>query len=128
MWAKRVAVGVFAAMTTLSAVTACSHYGQAAGDIAPSNAIAVQVHNDNFLDMDVFAVSQGVATRLGTVSGTGSRTFVMDASLATPGLRVIATPIGGSGRASSGSLSVAPGQTIEFRIGTLLSNSTVFIK
>ena len=35
---------------------------------------------------------------------------------------------GGSGRATTGSLAVTPGQTIDFRIGPVLSNSTVIIR
>jgi hypothetical protein len=36
---------------------------------------------------------------------------------------VVATPIGGNGRASSGPLIVSPGQTVNFTIGPVLSQS-----
>jgi hypothetical protein len=78
--------------------------------------------------MDVYAVSDGLATRLGTVSGNGSRNFVLDASLASRDLRIVATPIGGNGRASTGAVTVAPGQTIDFTVGPEMRNSRVFIR
>ena len=78
--------------------------------------------------MDVYAVSAGLATRLGTVTGNSSRNFVLDPTVATPDLRIVATPIGGNGRASTGQVLAAPGQTIDFTIGSVLRNSTVFIR
>jgi len=121
-------VGLIAATATVSGLGACSHTNEAAGELAPSSAIGLHVRNDNFLDMDVYAVSDGLATRLGTVTGNSSRNFVVNASMAVPDFRIVATPIGGNGRASTGALSVTPGQTIDFTIGSVLRNSTVFIR
>jgi hypothetical protein len=128
MWQRRVVVGIFAAMMTTVAASACSRSGEAAGEVVPANAVGVTVKNDNFLDMDVFSVSNGVATRLGTVSGTTTRSFVLDPAVTATGVRLVASPIGGNGRASSGQLTVGPGQTIEFHIGTILSNSSAYIR
>jgi hypothetical protein len=129
MRGKRLLVGLIAATATLPVASACSHNTrEAGGEVAPATAIGLHVKNDNFLDMDVYAVSDGLATRLGTVTGNGSRNFVLDASLAVQDFRIVATPIGGNGRASSGSVSVSPGQTIDFTIGSTLRNSTVFIR
>jgi hypothetical protein len=130
LW-KRLAIGVLscATMSTLGlGATGCSRTGQAAGEVAPTSAIGLRVRNNNFLDVDVYAVSAGLATRLGTVTGNSSRNFVLDASLATPDLRIVATPIGGNGRASTGQVLVSPGQTIDFTIGSILQNSTVIIR
>lgn|SRR5512143_4058724 len=121
-------VALIAATTTVSAAGACSRTNEAAGEVAPASAIGLHVKNENFLDMDVYAVSDGLATRLGTVTGNSSRNFVLDASLAALDLRIVATPIGGNGRASSGVIAVSPGQTVEFTIGSMLRNSTVFIR
>jgi hypothetical protein len=130
MRGTRLMVGLLAAAATLGSATACSRSSEyeAAGDIAPANKIAVHVQNDNFLDVDVYAVSEGIATRLGTVTGNGSRTFVIDPSLAAQDLRIVATPIGGNGRASTGSIVVGPGQTVDFRVGSTLRNSSVIIR
>lgn len=128
MRGKRFLIGLFAATATIPAASACSHTQEAGGEVAPASAIGLHVKNENFLDMDVYAVSDGLATRLGTVSGNGSRNFVLDGSMAVQDFRIVATPIGGNGRASTGSVTVSPGQTIEFTIGSTLRNSTVFIR
>ena len=128
MRSKFLVVGLVAAMSTLATVSACSRTQTAAGEIAPATSIGLHVKNENFLDMDVFVVSQGVATRLGTVTGNASRDFMVDGSLAAQGLSIVATPIGGNGRAGTGSLAVTPGQTIDFTIGSILRNSRVFIR
>lgn len=127
MRATRLIIALFAVGSTLVSATGCSRNNMAAGDVSPANTIGVHVQNDNFLDMDVYAVSEGLATRLGTVSGNGSRTFVLDATLAAQDLRIVAAPIGGNGRAGTGPIVVSPGQTIDFRIGTLMRNSSVSI-
>ncbi len=128
MRSKCLAMVLAAAVATMP-LTACSHSNEAAGDVVPMEGLALHVANDNFLDMDVYAVSDGVATRVGTVTGNGARDFRIRGSLAINGdLRIVATPIGGAGRASTGSLSVAAGQTIDFRIGSTLANSSVFIR
>jgi hypothetical protein len=125
---KYLLVGLFAAGGMVSTVSACSRTNEAAGEVAPASAIGLHVRNDNFLDMDVYAVSDGLATRVGTVTGNSSRNFVLDASLANLDFRIVATPIGGNGRASTGAIAVAPGQTIDFTIGSILRNSNVFIR
>lgn len=126
---RRVVVGLFAAMMTTMAATACSRTGEEAGEVVPANAVGLTVRNNNYLDMDVYTVVNGVSTRVGTVTGSTTRSFVLDPSVALQsGIRIVASPIGGNGRASSGSLVVAPGQTIEFDIGTILSNSSAVIR
>jgi hypothetical protein len=128
MRGPRFLIGLLAVGSLLSAGGACSRANQAAGEISPANMITVVVKNENFLDMDVYAVSQGLATRLGTVTGNGTRTFLSDASMAAQDFRIVATPIGGNGRASTGALVVSPGQTVDFRIGSTMRNSSVFIR
>jgi hypothetical protein len=125
----RLMVGLLAIGATLGSASACSrNQFEAAGDVAPANMIGVHVQNDNFLDVDVYAVSEGLSTRLGSVTGNSSHMFAIDASLAAQDLRIVATPIGGNGRASTGSINVSPGQTIEFRVGSTLRNSSVVIR
>ncbi len=129
MRATRLVISLFAVGVTLGSATACSHnYYEAGGDVAPAQMIGLTVHNDNFLDMDVYLVSQGLATRVGTVTGNGTRNFVLNASVASQDLRIVATPIGGNGRATTGTITVTPGQTIDFRIGSTLRNSSVLIR
>jgi hypothetical protein len=121
-------VGFVVASAILPAATACSHTNEAGGDVVPAAAIGLTVTNDNFLDMDVYAVTDGLSTRLGTVTGNGHRSFSLSPSMASRDLRIVATPIGGNGRASTGEVVVSPGQIIDFRIASLLRNSTVSIR
>jgi len=125
----RFLVGMLAIGATVPMAGACTHSTQASGDVAPSTAIGLRVKNDNFLDMDVYAVAAGLATRLGTVTGNSRRNFVLDASMADgQDFRIVATPIGGNGRATTGNIAVSPGQLIDFTIGSTLRNSSVIIK
>ena len=83
-----------------------------AGSTQPvANALLVRVLNQSSSTMDVYSVtSGGDATRLGTVSGSSSGSFVLDPSYFPTGqLRLIGAPIAGNGRASSGLLNVMAG-------------------
>ncbi len=100
------------------------------GAVQPvAGAVAVHVVNNAFNDVDVYAVSEGVAHRLGTVTATSSDNFVLDPSYFPTGqLRLIAAPIGGRARASSGLLNVEAGQTIEFDIAPHLQESSAIVR
>ena len=104
--------------------------GTAAGGVVPRpDAVALTVQNQNFADMDVYVVSEGLATRLGMVMSNSTAQFTLDPSFfPTQELRIVATPIGGNGRASSGPLSVGPGQTISFTIAGVLRHSTATVR
>lgn len=129
MWGLRRWVGILAIGATVPMAAGCAHTAQASGDVAPVTSIGLRVRNDNFLDMDVYAVSAGLATRVGTVTGNSRRNFVLDASMADgQDFRIVATPIGGNGRATTGNIAVGPGQLIDFTIGSTLRNSSVIIR
>jgi hypothetical protein len=128
MRSTRLIIALFAAATAVSTLSGCSRTGQAPGDLAPATSIGLKVTNQNYWDMDVYAVSDGLATRIGTVNGNNSRTFTLHSSLASRDLRIVATPIGGNGRASTGNVLVSPGQIIDFTIGSTMRNSTVSVR
>ena len=128
MRARDFVVGLSLALVTGITASACARTNEAAGTVVPANVVGLRVQNNNVLDVDVYAVSQGVPTRLGTVTGNSTRDFVVDGSLVTQDFRVIATPIGARGQASTGAIIVSPGQTIEFTVGSTLRNSTVSIR
>ena len=128
MRARAFVVGLSVAIVTGVAASGCARTNEAAGTVVPANVVGLHVQNNNFLDVDVYAVSQGVPTRLGTVTGNTTRDFVVDGSLVTQDFRVIATPIGARGQASTGAIIVSSGQTIEFTVGSTLRNSTVSIR
>jgi hypothetical protein len=62
------------------------------------------------------------------VTGNGSRHFLLDPMVGSRNFRLLAVPIGGAGRASSGTVAVSAGQTIVFTVGAVLANSNVLIK
>ena len=110
-------------------VDACGgRTGEAGGEVVPARSVGLDVKNQNFLDVDVFQIVDGFSTRLGTVTGNGTRHFLLDPVVGSRDFHLIAVPIGGAGRASSGVLAVSPGQTIVFTVGAVLANSNVLIK
>jgi hypothetical protein len=128
MRGKQLLIGLFSVGAVLGSATACSHASESGGELAPSGAIGVSVRNDNFLDVDVYAVSDGLPSRLGTVTGNSRRIFAIDPSFSSRDLAIVARPIGGSGLASTGKVLVSTGQTIEFTVGSSLNNSTVVVR
>ena len=87
------------------------------------------VRNDNFSDMDLYAVSSGLATRIGTVSGLSTQSFALSSTMINGSdFRVVATPIGGNGRASTGPIIVGSGSTVTFRIASVLNQSSASVR
>jgi hypothetical protein len=90
-----------------------------------ANDVMLIVENQNFADVDIYALSSGLPTRIGTVSGGNTTArFALSPTVTTAvDFRLVATPIGGNGRASSGPLAASPGRTIKFTIGPSLGTS-----
>lgn len=118
------------AALVLALTTAGCHRGGFAN--APENtqgAVGLVVQNQNFYDMDIYVVSQGVATRVGDVNGNSTARFRLDPSFFPSNeLRIVATPVGGNGRAFSGPLNVGPGQSIVFTVAPVLRQSSAVIR
>lgn len=105
-------------------VTACRSSN--AYDIASrqANDAILVVENQNFADVDVYALSAGLPTRIGTVPGNTTLRFALSSTvIAASDFRLIATPIGGNGRGVSNILVVSPGQTIKFTVAPVLNQS-----
>jgi hypothetical protein len=93
------------------------------------NGVDLVVRNDNFADMDLYAIADGLPTRIGTVTGNSSQRFELSESMyRSTDLRIVGTPIGGNGRASTGPIQVGAGQTIYFSIAPTLRQSTVSVR
>jgi hypothetical protein len=130
MTSPRFRIHTMALALVLLAASACVHQPQ--GDEeepAPKNdPIAVHVRNDNFLDMDVYAIVGGARRRLGMVSGNSAGDFSIDWDLSIgQSISVIAVPIGGRGTASTGSLNIGFGQMIDFTVASVLQQSRVSV-
>lgn len=98
----------------------------AADSAGPSRAIAVQVNNENFNEMDVYLVHDGARWLVGQVGGLTKATLTVPASLAPPDQRVRlrAEAIGGGGGTMTPLLIVPPGQQVYWTIGADPSLST----
>ena len=118
-----------AALTLIVVLAGCAKNKAQEGELFPrAEPIPVHVRNENFLDMNVAVVANGISRRLGLVSGNSSADFKIAWSVANgQGIVLTATPIGARGSAGSGSLNVAPGQVIEFRIGSVLRQTTATV-
>ena len=130
MYAKWISVAALVAALSLAGCTSMERSGNAGGDVgAASDAVSVLVTNNNYSDVNVYAVRGGERIRLGTVTGNSSATFAMDRSIyGVNDVSLIGVPIGGFGSARSGRLSLSPGDSVEFRIMPVIDQSTVFVR
>jgi hypothetical protein len=128
MFGKRVVVGLLFLMLSVAGA-GCHQGGFQNAPVGTQGSVNLVVQNQNFYDMDLYVVSEGLATRIGDVTGNNTARFVLDPSFFPANeIRVIATPVGGNGRASSGALNVGPGQTIHFTIGSSLRQSSATVR
>jgi hypothetical protein len=123
---RRFAMLCFVAMAGLPA---CSRKPNPNEEMVPRpDPIPLHVKNENFLDMNLYVVVNGVQRRLGTVSGNAQADFKIDASMVMgQTFAVLAVPIGGRGSANTGQLNVGPDQMISFRIASTLRQSAVSV-
>lgn len=97
---------------------ACKTFSRGSGASNQNQVTVLQVDNQGFQDMDVFAVRSSQRVRLGTAPGNGKSNFNIPSSLVsglTP-LRFIADPIGGRRASVSEEITVAPGDTVVLTI------------
>ena len=85
----------------------------------------VQIDNQNFNDMNIYLLDEGTRVFLGAVNGlsTGTLAIPRAASSSSFQVRLLADPIGSSIPITTPNLSVGPGQTVYWTIGTTASNS-----
>ena len=97
--------------------------GQAAK--APHAETVVQIDNQNFNDMNIYLLDADTRVFLGAVNGlsTGTLAIPRAASSSSVRVRLLADPIGSAIPITTPSLSVGPGQTVYWTIGSTPSNS-----
>ncbi len=102
----------------LLGASACKTFSRGSDDAGQSQPTVLQVDNQGFLDMNVYAARSSQRVRLGTATGNGKTSFTIPSSLVsglTP-LRFVADPIGGRRASVSEEITVAPGDTVVLTI------------
>jgi hypothetical protein len=118
-----VALGLAAA----PAGTTASPQSGRAGTPANDRQVTVQVENNNFQDVDVYAMSQGMTWRLGTVAALQQTSFKLPQGMVVPDgdVRLIFAPIGAWNYWVSPRVLVSPGDRLTSQVGSSLDFSTV---
>jgi hypothetical protein len=102
----------------LLGASACKTFSPGAGASDQSYPTVVQVDNQGFLDMNIYAARSGQRVRLGTAAGNSKTNLTIPSGLViglTP-LRFIADPIGGTRASVSMEVTVAPSDTVVLTI------------
>ena len=101
----------------LATLTACGNRTAAAGP-EPASTATVQVENQGFTDMVIYAVSGGQRVRLGLATGNSTKSFTIPRYLLSGAgpIRFLADPIGGSRTPVSEEMSVRAGDVVTLTI------------
>jgi len=102
----------------IAGVVACNAFKHGSDTTEPSQPTVVQVDNQGFLDMTVYAARSTQRVRLGIATG-GSKTNFNIPSVLMSGLtplHFVADPIGGRRASVSQEITVAPGDTVVLTI------------
>jgi len=102
----------------LAGATACNAFRHGSDTSDSAQPTVVQVDNQGFLDMTVYAARSSQRVRLGIAVGNNKTNFNIPPVLVsglTP-LRFVADPIGGRRASVSEEITVAPGDTVVLTI------------
>jgi hypothetical protein len=116
----------------LSAFPACHHappgHPEPASDSTrKSTDIPLEVINHNWLDVIIYIVRDGERVRLGIATASSQASFTLPARLIGQSgeIRLFGHPIGGSAGAVTETVTVQPGQWIEWTLESDLSRSAI---
>lgn len=87
--------------------------------------VTIRVVNQNWHDMRIYAIVDGLSVRLGTVTGFTTRTLKIRRSLIGFGadLELVAFGLGTRSAIYSGHVVVSPGDQLEFRVDNSIGTS-----
>ncbi len=93
-------------------------YGRGRNAAAPQEATTLRVRNQSFLDHNIYLLTGGARSRLGTVTGNSTAVLRIPASFVQPGalLRFVADPIGSNVTPVSDQIAVSPGDEVQLII------------
>ncbi|HET9727599.1 MAG TPA: hypothetical protein VFP28_11835 [Gemmatimonadales bacterium] len=121
--------GTLLLLVGLAAGSAChhaKHADQPSPDTAPVD-VPLEVDNHNWLDVVIYVVHDGERSRVGIVNASSQSSFVLPARLVGQGheLRLLGHPIGGEGGTLTETVTVQPGQYIQWTLESDLSRSAI---
>ena len=101
----------------LGILAACAGRSRDTGP-EPAGPAMVQVENQGFTDMVIYAIGGGQRVRLGLATGNSTKTFTVPPYLigAAASIRFLADPIGGNRTPVSEEMSVRPGDLVTLTI------------
>ena len=113
----------------LSVGPACHHAkssDQPTPDTAPVD-VPLEVDNHNWLDVVIYVVHDGERSRIGIANASSQSDFVLPARMVGQGheLRLLGHPIGGEGGTVTETVTVEPGQYIEWTLENDLNRSAI---
>jgi hypothetical protein len=116
---------LFAVLSTLTLACGSPHRPPAAP--APQDSFAIVVINHHWLDVTVYLVHDGQRTRVGTVTATTTQQFDLSARLlgATRRVSLIGEAVGSKEAVRTETLTLQPGQYIEWTLENALQRSSV---
>lgn len=105
---------------------ACAANPDPSADVGPTQETKVQVTNNNWSDMTIYAYRGGSRVRLGRVTSFGSEVFTLPKTVLASGsgFQLFAQPFASKGGFSTDVMSVFPGQTIRLKLENNLGVST----
>jgi len=106
---------------------ACGSYHRPPAAPAPQDSFAIVVVNHHWLDVTVYLVHDGQRTRVGTVTATTTQQFDLSARLlgATRRVSLIGEAVGSKEAVRTETLTLQPGQYIEWTLENALQRSSV---
>lgn len=118
-----------AVLSAIALLAACAPAkNRNAMGLAPADDVYVMVSNQNWLDVDVYAVRGGSRIRLGQVTGSGDARLRIPASVMVAGqVQLMADPIGSNERYVTEVLTVAPDQRVQLIVAPAMRMSSYAI-
>ena len=133
--AARPAAGRFALMVLLASGLACGGARSEDGEVEPDmtydrdTPAALTISNNHWLDVIIFVFHDGEMSRVGTVTAASNGNFTLVPWMLgqSRNIRLLADPVGSEGWIRSEMINVQPGQSIEWRLESQLSRSSVMV-
>jgi hypothetical protein len=102
-------------------------------DAAPSpmsDGFELTLNNRHWLDINVFVLHDGEASRVATVTASSSQSLILPLWLLGESkvVRIIAEPVGEAGSYTTDPLRVDPGQSVELNVESVLSKSNYSVQ